>query len=323
MADADGTRQRFVVAPESAGMRLDQFLSGELPDVSRSRIQRLIKDGHVTVSQGHCKPGLELPPGLAVEITLPPPEPASPAPEALPLEILHDDDDLVVVNKPAGMVVHPAGGHRTGTLVNALLHHVEGLSGIGGTERPGIVHRLDRGTSGLMVIAKHDKSHQALSAQFQARTVVKEYQALVWGRPGRDQLFSTPIGRDPKHRQRMSSRSRNPRAAQTRVIDVEALGPVSLVRVAIATGRTHQIRVHLSEASHPILGDALYGGDRRLPAAVAGAKKLERPFLHAARLEFDHPGTGERLGFDAPLPADLVAVLEPIRRGAAARKPPA
>jgi 23S rRNA pseudouridine1911/1915/1917 synthase len=233
--------------------------------------------------------------------------------------VLYDDADIVVVNKPAGMVVHPAAGHQAGTLVNALLHHVKGLSGVGGQERPGIVHRLDRGTSGLMVIAKHDQAHRALSTQFESRTVAKEYLALVWGRPTAGQTFVRAIGRDPKLRQRMSTRARHGRPAETRVIDVEPLGLMSLVRVGIATGRTHQIRVHLSEAGHPVVGDRLYGGVRRLPASVAAARHLERPFLHATRLEIDHPATGERKAFEAPLPGDLTSVLETLRRATAGR----
>ena len=318
MTVADDRRARFVVAGDEAGARLDQYLAGVLPDWSRSAIQRLIRDGFVAVSQGHAKPGLEVKPGLAVEVTLPAPRPATPEAEALPLDVLYDNEDIAVVNKPAGMVVHPSAGHPSGTLVNALLHHVRGLSGVGGAERPGIVHRLDRGTSGLMVVAKHDRAHRALSKQFQSRTVSKEYLALVWGRPAPGTVFDRPIGRDPVHRQRMSSRARRGRAAETRVIDVEPLGPVSLVRVAIATGRTHQIRVHLSEAGHPVVGDRAYGGIRKLAPRVAAVRVLDRPALHAARLAFDHPTTGERLSFEAPAGDDLARVIEKLRRAAKA-----
>ena len=222
-----------------------------------------------------------------------PPEtaPSIPSAEALPLRLLYEDEDIAVVDKPAGMVVHPAAGHPRGTLVNALLHHLAGLSGTGGPERPGIVHRLDRGTSGVMVIARHDRAHRDLARQFHDRTVGKEYLALVWGTPAAGETFSRPIGRDVRHRQKMSTRSRRARAALTEILDVEPLGGVSLVRLRIGTGRTHQIRVHLGEAGHAVAGDALYGGDRRrAPGRLAPGGRLTRPFLHAARLTIAHPG---------------------------------
>jgi 23S rRNA pseudouridine1911/1915/1917 synthase len=304
----------FPAAAEDEGLRLDQFLTRHLPDISRSQVQRLIREGAVRLSRGQAKPGLVVSPGLTANVTLPPAAETTIAPEALPLRILYDDDDLAVIDKPAGMVVHPAAGHARGTLVNALLHHVSGLSGIGGRERPGLVHRLDRGTSGVMVIAKHDRAHRALADQFHDRVVDKEYVALVWGTPRARQTIERAIGRDRRHRQKMSSRTRRPRAALTEIIEVEPLGGVSLVRVAIRTGRTHQIRVHLSEAGHPVVGDTLYGGARRLRAArVAALAALDRPFLHAARLSLTHPGTGQRLTFDAPLPEDLVLMLKALR----------
>lgn len=307
-------RWHLVIAPEDEGRRLDRVLAARLPDVSRARVQRLIRDGHVQLSRGTARPSLAVGAGLSVDVALPAPAPATPAAEALPLATLYDDDDIVVVDKPAGMVVHPAAGHASGTLVNALLHHVGGLSGVGGATRPGVVHRLDRGTSGVMVVAKHDRAHRALARQFHDRLVGKEYVALVWGTPRAGRTFERPIGRDPRHRQKMSSRARHARAALTRVVDVEALGGVSLVRLSIGTGRTHQIRVHLSEAGHPVVGDALYGGVRRKPPprlAVLG--RLDRPFLHAARLTFAHPSSGQALTFEAPLPSELTAVLEKLR----------
>jgi 23S rRNA pseudouridine1911/1915/1917 synthase len=305
----------FTATPADDGSRLDQFLAARLPDLSRSRVQQLIRDGHVTVSRGRPKPALVVEPDVQVEIVVPPAAPAAPAPENLPLEILYDDDDLVVVNKPAGMVVHPSAGHAAGTLVNALLHHVRGLSGVGGTERPGIVHRLDRGTSGLMVVAKHDRAHHHLSSQFQNRRVEKEYLALVWGTVKAGLVMDTPLGRDPRHRTRISSRSRRRRPAMSEVVDAEPLGGVTLARVRITTGRTHQIRVHLSEAGHPIVGDRLYGGIRRsVPGRLGAAGRLDQPFLHAARLAFTHPSTGEPLAFETPLPDPLVAVVEHLRR---------
>jgi 23S rRNA pseudouridine1911/1915/1917 synthase len=297
------------------GTRLDVFLARALPDLSRSRIQQLIRAGHVTIAGRAAKVSTALEPDLTIDVTIPAAVPAEPLAESLPLEILYEDDDIVVVNKPWGMVVHPAAGHAGGTMVNALLHHVRGLSGIGGAERPGIVHRLDRGTSGVMVVAKHDRAHRSLTSQFHDRAVTKEYMALVWGRPSAGMVIDRPIGRDPRHRQRMSSRASRGRMAVTTVTHVEPLGGVSLVRVAIGTGRTHQIRVHLSEAGYPIVGDALYGGTRkRISPEMAAVGRLERPFLHAVRLGFTHPADGRPVTFEAPLAPDLAAVLETLRR---------
>jgi 23S rRNA pseudouridine1911/1915/1917 synthase len=312
---AAGRRIHFVLVETDEGARLDQAITNHVPALSRAQVQRLIRDGGVTLTEGKVKPALIVWAGLAVDIDVPAPTAATPAAEAMPLAVLHDDADLAVVDKPAGVVVHPAAGHRSGTLVNALLHHLGGLSGVGGTERPGIVHRLDRGTSGVMVVAKTDAAHRSLSRQFQDRSVGKEYLALVWGAMRAGETLSRPIGRDPRHRQKMSSRSRKPRTAITRVMSAESLGGVSLVRVTIGTGRTHQIRVHLSEAGHPVVGDVLYGGERRsVPPRLAALAKLDRPFLHAARLTFAHPSDGRRLSFESPLPADLDRVLGALRR---------
>jgi 23S rRNA pseudouridine1911/1915/1917 synthase len=303
----------LIVGVDDAGMRLDQFITSRLPDLSRSQVQRLIRDGRVDAGP-HVKAGLAVSAGQQVRVDVPPPLPAEPAAEDLPLTVLYDDADLAVIDKPAGMVVHPAAGHARGTLVNALLHHVTGLSGIGGTERPGIVHRLDRGTSGVMVIAKHDRAHRHLARQFHDRLVRKEYLALVWGKPVAGRHFEAPIGRDPNNRKKMSSRARGGRVAITDIVAVEVFRGVSLVRLSIGTGRTHQIRVHLSEAGYPLLGDALYGGTRkRLPTHLAAVAKLDRPALHAARLSFGHPETGEPLEFDAPLPADLARIVNALR----------
>jgi 23S rRNA pseudouridine1911/1915/1917 synthase len=312
---------RFLADACDAGLRLDQFLVARLPALSRSQVQRLIRGGHVRVDRGRAKPGLGIEPGVAIDVDIPAAAPDRPEPEPLPLAVLHDDADVVVVDKPAGMVVHPAAGHARGTLVNALLHHVAGLSGIGGTQRPGIVHRLDRGTSGVMVIAKHDQAHRELARQFHDREIAKEYVALIWGTMTAGARIETAIGRDKRHRRKISTRAVRPRAAITRIVDVEPLRGVSLVRVAIETGRTHQIRVHLSESGHAIVGDALYGGVRKqLPAHLAAIASLERPFLHAARLTFTHPRTGERMTFEAPLPADLARVLAGV--GGVGRLPP-
>jgi len=305
----------LTVTAREAGTRLDQFIRTHLTDLSRSQIQSLIRDGLVTLSEGHAKPALAVWEGLGVGVRLPETRPATPAAEALPITLLYDDADMAVVNKPAGMVVHPAAGHTGGTLVNALLHHLGGLSGIGGTERPGIVHRLDRGTSGVMVVAKNDRAHRALSKQFQERGIGKEYVTLVWGAPQAGEKISRPIGRDPRHRQKMSSRAVRGRQAITRILSVEPLGGVSLVRVAIDTGRTHQIRVHLSETGHPVVGDALYGGARKsVPPRLAAIARIARPFLHAARLTLAHPADGRTLSFEAPLPDELARMLDALRR---------
>ncbi|HVH57009.1 MAG TPA: RluA family pseudouridine synthase [Vicinamibacterales bacterium] len=307
--------RRLVVDAEQDGLRLDNFLTALLPDHSRSQIQRLIKDGHVR-GPGAPRASSAVHTGQVYEVEIPEPAPASPEPEELPLRIIFQDPDVVVLDKPAGMVVHPAAGHTGGTLVNALLHHVRDLSGIGGELRPGIVHRLDRGTSGVMVVAKHDRAHQELSRQFSDREVEKEYIALVWGVVQAGRRIDAPIGRDPEDRQKMSTRARRARSAVTRVTYSHHLKGVSLLNVAIATGRTHQIRVHLSAIGHPIAGDAKYGGvHRRVAANLRAIMRLERPFLHAARLAFTHPGDGRRVEFESPLPPDLQSVLDEIREG--------
>jgi 23S rRNA pseudouridine1911/1915/1917 synthase len=251
--------------------------------------------------------------GDEISLDVPPAAPSTPRSQDLPLEVVYQDQDLIVVNKPAGMVVHPAAGHPEGTLVNALLHHIEDLSGVGGELRPGIVHRLDRGTSGLMVVAKHDAAHANLARQFHDPEIEKEYIALVWGTVQAGKRIDAPIGRDPEQRQRMSTRARRARTAVTRVTAARHFKGLSLLHVALATGRTHQIRVHLSSIGHPIVGDAMYGGmRRRLPGDLRALAHLERPFLHAARLVFAHPSDGRRVEFTAPLPADLEKVLDAL-----------
>ena len=307
------TTRQITVEPEHDGLRLDNFLTALLPEQSRSQIQRLIKEGRVTGPGKDVRPSTAVHTGQVFTIDIPEPAAAAPAPEALPLRILHEDGDLVVLDKPAGMVVHPAAGHDSGTLVNALLHHITDLSGIGGELRPGIVHRLDRGTSGVMVVAKHDRAHQELSRQFHDREVEKEYIALVWGVVQAGRRIDAPIGRDPNDRQKMSTRARRARHAVTRVTFARHLKGASLLKVAIATGRTHQIRVHLNAIGHPIVGDAVYGGvHRRVPPNLRAVMRLERPFLHAARLSFTHPADSRRVEFESPLPADLQTVLDEI-----------
>ena len=313
----------ILVPPDAEGTRLDRFLASVLGDQSRSQIQRLIKDGYVRVAGREVKANQPVRPGQEIAVDVPAPADAAPQPEALPLPILYQDADLIVVDKPAGMVVHPAAGHSGGTLVNALLHHVDDLSGIGGEKRPGIVHRLDRGTSGLMVIAKRDKAHEELARQFHDREVEKEYIALVWGEVMAGRRIDAPIGRDPINRKKMSAagprasernRLRRSREAVTRIVRTEAFGrALTLAHVAIHTGRTHQIRVHLSAIGHPVVGDPLYGGvHRRVPGDLRAVTHLSRPFLHAARLAFTHPSDGRRMEFESPLPSDLQSVVDEL-----------
>lgn len=317
---------QFVVPPETAGLRLDQALAALVPQQSRSQLQRLIKDGRVLVDgTAAIRASMPMKAGTHISLDMPPPSDHDvPVAQALALDIVYEDPDIAVINKAAGMVVHPAAGHAAGTLVNALLHHVTDLQGIGGELRPGIVHRLDKGTSGLMVVAKHEQALRHLTAQFAGRTVTKEYAALVWGvvQPGR--RIEDAIGRDPTNRKRMSTRARRARTAVTRVTWAEHLPGVSLIHVAIATGRTHQIRVHLSAIGHPIVGDTLYGGTRRRVAphlkAVAG---LPRPFLHARMLGFVHPRDERPLTFEATLPEDLQQVLDHLRADILRLKPDA
>jgi 23S rRNA pseudouridine1911/1915/1917 synthase len=301
------------VSSEQAGQRLDRMLTGVLGELSRSQIQKLIAEGRVLVRGRTARANLVVREGDHVAIDIPAPEPSEARPEPLPLEVLYQDRDLAVLDKPAGMVVHPSAGHPSGTLVNALLHHLSDLSGIGGELRPGIVHRLDRGTSGVMVVAKQDEAHRELARQFHDHEVEKEYVALVWGAVHAGRRIDAAIGRDPTNRQRMSSRARHAREAVTRITRAYPLSGLTLCQVAIHTGRTHQIRVHLSGIGHPVVGDAVYGGvHRRVPGHIRAVQRLERPFLHAERLAFTHPRDHRPMTFTVPLPADLQDVLEAL-----------
>jgi 23S rRNA pseudouridine1911/1915/1917 synthase len=307
----------LTVDEDGAGQRLDRWLAARLPEHSRARLQALIETAAVLVDDRPAKASLKLRAGQRVEVTIPEPAPAAPLPEDIPLDVVYEDASLLVVDKPAGLVVHPGAGRPSGTLVNALLRHVKDLSGVGGVLRPGIVHRLDRGTSGLLVVAKDDTTHRALARQFAGRSVQKEYLALVLGVPSpRSGSLSAPIGRDPVRRRRMSVRAPRGRPALTRYTVVEAFEGAALLRVAIHTGRTHQIRVHLAALGHPVAGDPVYGG-RRVPAsrrAREALSALARPAQHAARLAFEHPSRRERLAFESPLPADIASVLQRLRR---------
>jgi 23S rRNA pseudouridine1911/1915/1917 synthase len=300
----------LTVDEAAAGWRLDRWLARELPEQSRSRLQSLIAAGEVLVDGRPARASARLRPGQAVTVHLPEARPAAPRPQDIPIAVLHEDRWLLVIEKPAGLVVHPGAGAHEGTLVNALLHHVRDLSGIGGELRPGIVHRLDKGTSGLMVVAKDDATHRDLVRQFAGRTVEKEYLAIVLGVPSpRQGVVESPIGRDPVNRKKMSARGPRARPARSAYAVAEVLDGAALLRVRIHTGRTHQVRVHLASLGHPVAGDPLYGG-RRVPGSRrAGAREalraLARPALHATRLAFTHPGTGERMAFESPLPQDL------------------
>lgn len=317
---------------EAAGERLDKALAAALPDLSRTRIQALVRAGKVSLGSGLADdPGRKIAGGERVAVEIPPPEPAEPEAENIPLDIVHEDSDLIVIDKPAGLVVHPGAGNWSGTLVNALLHHCKGsLSGIGGVERPGIVHRLDKDTSGLLVAAKNDKAHRALAEQFadHGRTgdLERAYLALVWGAPNRPRgTIEAPIDRDPRNREKMHvSRPDRGREAVTHWELVESFGPpqtplVSLVQCVLETGRTHQIRVHMAHIGHPVLGDPVYGAGYKTKAihlgesAQASLTALDRQALHAAHLAFRHPATDELMSFDSDLPDDLQTLVESLK----------
>jgi len=291
------------VMPERAGLRLDRFLALERTEFSRSRLQALIEAGFVTLNGQRPRPREIVRRGDVVQLRVPPVEKIDAQAEAIAFPILFEDDDLLVINKPAGMVVHPGAGNQEHTLVNALLAHCTTLSGIGGKERPGIVHRLDKETSGCLVVAKNDATHRDLSRQFAARTVKKIYLALVAGRlkkPGG--TIDAPIARHPVHRQRMSiARSSRGRSAVTEYRVLRACNDMSLVECVLHSGRTHQIRVHLHHLGNPLLGDKVY--------APKLAKAFPRQMLHAWRLGFTHPGSGDWRDFEAPLPDDFCAAL--------------
>jgi len=308
----------FEITEPYAAERLDLAVPRYVPGLSRSQARRLILAGFVTVNGQPAKPHSTLRQGDKVEVTLPPPEPADLAPEDIPLRILYEDDALLVVDKPSGMVVHPAAGVRSGTLVNALLHHCPNLSGIGGKLRPGIVHRLDKGTSGLLMVAKDDVTHRSLAAQLKARRVIRGYTALVMGRVREETgEIEHPIGRHVSDRKRMSVVTRKGRAAVTTYRVRERFREYTLLELRLGTGRTHQIRVHMSSLGHPVAGDRTYGGRTR---AAHGRKELEerlrrlgRVALHAHLLGFTHPATGEPLEFVSPLPAELQEILAELR----------
>jgi 23S rRNA pseudouridine1911/1915/1917 synthase len=309
----DAREQR--APPDSRGERLDQVLARLFPEFTRSRLQGLIEAGHVLVDGKSAKAGARLKGGERLNLEVPPPTPALPVAEALPVTVLHEDKDLVVVDKAAGMVVHPGAGHASGTLVNALLHRVKDLAGVGGELRPGIVHRLDKDTSGCLVVAKHETALVALQKAFKTRTVEKTYLALVHGVPkAAEARIETLYGRHPVNRQRYTGKVKEGKPALTAYRVLESFDGAALVEVDLLTGRTHQIRVHLSEAGHPLLGDTLYGAGRKPKGRGAEAQELVgRQALHAWKLALPHPRTGKVLRVEAPLPADFTAALKALR----------
>lgn len=299
--------QTFIV-PERVE-RLDKFLAEQMPELSRSHIQKLIRDGNVTVNQRTVKANYKVSVGDCVQIEVPEPEILDILPENIPLDILYEDDDILVVNKPKGMVVHPAPGHYSGTLVNAILYHCkDNLSGINGVIRPGIVHRIDMNTTGSLLVCKNDQSHRILAEQLKVHSITRKYHAIVYGSLKEDSgTVDAPIGRHPTDRKKMSTKAPNGRDAVTHYKVLERFGNFTYIECQLETGRTHQIRVHMASIGHPILGDEVYG-----PAKCP--YKLEGQTLHAKILGIEHPVTGAYMEFDAPLPEYFQKILEKLRK---------
>lgn len=315
--EQDATATRHVIEVDAAGVgRLDRLLSERL-ELSRTRVVQLIEEGHVHVNGEAPKKRYSPQPGDRIEVDVPPSTPTALEPEDIPIDVRYEDDHLAVIEKPAGLVVHPAPGHASGTLVNALLHHLGSLSTLGGDTRPGIVHRLDKDTSGLMLVAKRDEAHRALSAALAEREIRRGYIAAAWGHLDEAQCtVDRPIGRDPRDRKRMAVHDGG-RPAITHFKRLERWNSADLVAVRLQTGRTHQIRVHLTSMGHPVVGDPLYApnwergfGGAGGRWAAAFVRRCGRLFLHAAHLEFDHPETGERHAFTSELPDPLGAAVE-------------
>ncbi len=302
-------RTSLTAASEDRGVRLDSFLAGRVPELTRSAAARLIETGRVTVAGRTATKSCRLEGGELVEAELPDPEPTQALPQDIPLDVVYEDGDVIVVNKPAGLVVHPAPGHPDGTLVNALLHHCgSSLSGIGGELRPGIVHRIDRDTSGLIIAAKNDAAHQALSAQLQDHTLARTYEAVVVGNLREDRgTVDAPIGRHHTDRKKMAVTDRGGRAAVTHWEVLERFQGFTHVRCRLETGRTHQIRVHMAHLGHPICGDTVYGARKPVPG-------LTGQCLHAVGLRFIHPRTGEAVELSCPLSDAFAALLEKLRK---------
>ena len=306
------TRRRLTVAADAAGTRLDRWLTGALAELSRARLKTLIDDGHVQVGGQTLKPAYRLRGGEIVDVEIPPAPPETLEPEAIGLAIVHEDEDVLVVDKPAGMVVHPGAGHARGTLVSAALAHAPAIAGVGGARRPGVVHRLDKDTSGLLVIAKTARAYDSLIRQLAERTVSRRYLAIVHGRVRRQEgVVDAPIGRHPHDRVRMAVRtSGSGKRAVTRYRVLERFSEHTYMEARLETGRTHQIRVHMAALGHPVVGDAVYGRGRPVPPVP-----FDGYALHAAHLGFVHPATETRVEFDASLPPRMIRLLSHLRDG--------
>jgi len=308
---------RMVVPGEAVGLRLDRYLAGSGHGWSRSQVARWISEGHVTRNGAPTKPAHFLQSGDVIEVAVPPPTPSELVPQAMPLDILFEDQHLIVINKPPGLVIHPAAGNPDGTLVNALLAHCRDLSGVGGVERPGIVHRLDKDTSGVLIAAKSDAAHRGLSLSFRWRTTDKRYLAVVYGTPRADEgVVDAPIARHPSERKRMAVVPSG-RSARTLYWVRERFPGCALVECRLVTGRTHQVRVHMAHVGHALVGDPVYAGRqwRALedPALAAHCRDFPRQALHAWKLTITHPATGEPMTFEAPIPADIASLLGALR----------
>ncbi|THF73881.1 RluA family pseudouridine synthase [Cohnella fermenti] len=306
---AEGTMS-WTVAEEQAGERIDKFVTDAIgnPSISRSQVQEWIRAGHITVASGNVKPNARVAAGDEIVVVFPEPESLEALPEDIPLEIVFEDADIIVINKPRGMVVHPAYGHSSGTVVNALLHHCKDLSGINGVMRPGIVHRIDKDTSGLLMAAKNDLAHASLAAQLKEHSVNRRYLALVYGNVPHDRgTIDAPIGRDKYDRKMFAVTDKNSKRSVTHFDVIERFGDYTLVGLRLETGRTHQIRVHMKYIGHPLVGDPMYGGRSGRTLGMDGQA------LHAGELGFVHPRTGERHDFEAALPEDMEHALHMLR----------
>lgn len=308
------TTKHFEITEESVGSRIDVFLSESEEEMTRSHAQKLLADGFVLVNGKSANKNYKLRLGDTLTLTMPEPEPCEAKPENIPIDIVYEDEDIIVVNKPKGMVVHPAAGNYTGTLVSALLYHCgERLSGIGGVLRPGIVHRIDKDTSGLLVVAKNDTAHLSLSEQIKEHKVSRIYHAIALGKIDEDIIIDLPIGRHPIDRKKMAVTEKNAKNAVTHVKVLEHFPAVTYVRCELETGRTHQIRVHLSHKNHPLLGDLVYGAEKH-PQNVKFAKYTEGQCLHAKELILTHPRTGETMRFTTELPSYFTEILDILRK---------